>query len=170
MRQAFPASAATPSVATTTAATRHCLQRAWGFFVGAWVDRRRRRTVLMLADWGRAVLVLLVPVAALLGLLRIELLYFVAFGMGTLGMFFDVAYRSILPSLIDRKQLVEANSKLEVSASAAEIAGPGIGGALVQLVTAPIARVVDAVTFAVSALFLQFIHASEPDPVHSDQR
>ncbi len=138
-----------------------------GLFVGAWVDRHRRRPVMIAADWGRAALLMVVPIAALLDMLRIELRYFVAIGMGTLSLFFNVAYRSYLPSLVGRERLVEANSKLEVSAAAAELAGPGIAGVLVQLITAPMALMVNALAFALSAASLAFIRVQEKEPAPS---
>lgn len=115
-----------------------------GLLVGTWIDRSRRRPILIAADCGRAVLIIIVPLAAFLGVLRIEHLYFVALGLGAFDLFFNVAYRSYFPSLVKREQIVEGNSKLEVSRSAAEIAGPGLGGVLVQLVTAPFTLLVDA--------------------------
>jgi MFS family permease len=141
-----------------------------GLLAGAWIDRSRRRPILIAADWGRAALIIIVPIAALLDVLRIEYLYFVAFGLGTFDLFFNVAYRSFFPSLVKREQIVEGNSKLEVSRSAAEIAGPGLGGFLVQLVTAPFALLVDAFTFVVSAVFLGLIRAPEPEPDTSEKR
>jgi MFS family permease len=135
-----------------------------GLFVGVWVDRYRRRPILIAADLGRAALLFTIPLAALLGVLRIELLYLVAVLTGTLGLFFDVAYRSFLPSLIGSERLVEGNSKLELSESVAEIVGPGAAGGLVQLLTAPLAIALDAASFLISALFLAWIRAPEPAP------
>jgi MFS family permease len=141
-----------------------------GLFAGVWVDRHRRQPILIAADLGRAALLLLIPIAALQGLLRIEYLYIVAFLVGTLGLFFEVAHHSFLPSLVGREQLVEGNSKLEISDSVAEIVGPGLAGGLVQLVTAPIAIAVDAISFLISALFLGLIRTPEPAPKPTDER
>jgi MFS family permease len=141
-----------------------------GLFVGVWVDRYHRRPILIAADLGRAALLLVIPVAAILGVLRIEYLYIVAFLVGTLELVFDVAQRSFLPSLVKREQLVEGNSKLEMSRSVAMILGPGVAGGLVQLVTAPIAMAFDAISFLLSALFLGGIRTPEPAPRPSDQR
>jgi MFS family permease len=135
-----------------------------GLFAGVWVDRLRRRPILLITDFARGVLLLAIPLAAMLGALTIGLLYAVAFLVGILTVFFDVAYQSFLPALVGRAQLVEGNSKLEVSRSAAQIAGPGAAGGLVQLVTAPIAIVVDAASFFISALFLVFVRVPEPAP------
>ena len=141
-----------------------------GLFVGVWVDRYRRRPILIAADLGRAALLMVIPVAAMLGVLRIEYLYIVAFLVGALELFFDVAHRSFLPSLVEREQLVEGNSKLAMSRSVAEILGPGVAGGLVQWVTAPIAIAVDAISFLISALFLRGIRTPEPEPRPSDER
>jgi MFS family permease len=141
-----------------------------GLFVGVWVDRYRRRPILIAADLGRAVLLLVIPIAAIMGVLRIEHLYIVAFLVGTLELVFDVAHRSFLPSLVKREQLIEGNSKLEMSRSVAMILGPGAAGGLVQLVTAPIAITVDAISFLLSALFLGWIRTPEPAPRPSEQR
>ena len=141
-----------------------------GLFAGVWVDRHRRRPILIAADLGRAALLLLIPVAALLGVLRIEYLYIVAFLVGTLGLFFEVAHHSFLPSLVGREQLIEGNSKLEIGDSVAEIVGPGLAGGLVQLVTAPIAIAVDAISFLISALFLGLIRTPEPAPKPPDEQ
>jgi MFS family permease len=134
-------------------------------FAGVWVDRVRRRPVLIVADVGRAILLGSIPAAALAGVLRIEQLYVVGLLTGVLTVFFDVAYQAYLPVLVSREHLVEGNSKLEVSRSVAQIAGPGVAGALVQLVTAPIAVVVDAISFVASVIFLLLIGAPEPAPV-----
>jgi MFS family permease len=141
-----------------------------GLFVGVWVDHYRRRPILIAADLGRAALLITIPIVAAWGVLRIEHLYIVVLLAGTFGLFFDVAHRSFLPSLVKREQLIEGNSKLEMSRSVAEIVGPGVAGGLVQLVTAPIAMAVDAISFLMSALFLGLIRTPEPAPRPSDQR
>ena len=133
-----------------------------GLFAGVWVDRRRRRSVMIAADLGRAALLLIVPLASVLGMLRIDLLYAVALAAGALTVLFDVSHLSYLPSLVDRDRLVEGNSKLEVTASIAQVVGPAAGGVLVKLVGAPLAVLVDAVSYVVSALFLLAIRVAEP--------
>jgi MFS family permease len=132
---------------------------------GVWVDRLPRRPILIVADIGRAILLGSIPVAAILNTLRIEQLYLVGILSGALTVFFDVADQSYLPVLVNREHLVEGNSKLEMSRSVAQITGPGVAGALVQLVTAPLAVAVDAASFVASVIFLLFIRASEPPPV-----
>ncbi len=131
---------------------------------GVWIDRIPRRPVLIVADTGRALALATVPVVAAFGHLTIWQLYAVGFVTGTFTVFFDVAYQSYLPSLVGRPHLVEGNAKLELSRSAAQIAGPGLGGVLVGAITAPYAIVVDSVSFAVSALFLGRIRKREPRP------
>jgi len=137
---------------------------------GVWVDRLRRRPILVVADLGRGVLLASVPVAWALDALTLWQLYAVGFGTGVLTVFFDVAYQSYLPALVDRDRLVEGNSKLEVSRSAAQIAGPGLGGALVAAVTAPAAIFLDAVSFLASALFLGRIRRRETRIEHDGSR
>jgi predicted MFS family arabinose efflux permease len=138
-------------------------------FAGVWVDRLRRQPILIIADVGRAVLLGSIPLAAVLGMLRIEQLYVVGVCTGVLTVFFDVADQSYLPALVSREHLVEGNSKLEMSRSVAQITGPGIAGAVVQLVTAPLAILVDAASFLASAVFILFIRVPEPAPVrHAD--
>ncbi|MEM7348477.1 MAG: MFS transporter [Chloroflexota bacterium] len=141
-----------------------------GLFVGVWVDRRRRRPILIMADLGRAILLLIIPITAWFSVLRIEHLYILAFLIGILTLFFDVAYRSLLPALINTDRLVEGNSKLELSQSAAEVIGPGVAGGLVQLVTAPFAIIVDAFSFLLSGLFLSLIKKPETPPEASSQK
>lgn len=129
---------------------------------GVWVDRRRRRPVLIATNLGRAVLVGLIPLLAWLDLLRIGYLYGIVFLVGVLSVFFDLAYQSYLPSLVEREHLVEANTKLQASASAAEIGGPGLAGILVEWFAAPLALSLDALSFLVSAVSLSFIRKPEP--------
>jgi predicted MFS family arabinose efflux permease len=133
-----------------------------GLFAGAWVDRLQRRPLLIWDDVIRAALLLSIPVAYALGELRIEQLYVVMFLEACLGALFDAAYPAYVPTLIGRDRLVEANSRIATSSSIAEIGGPGFAGALVQIVSAPFAILVDAVSFVVSAVTLMMIRAPEP--------
>jgi predicted MFS family arabinose efflux permease len=133
-------------------------------FAGVWVDRVRRRPLLIGADVGRALLLALIPVAALLHLIRIEQLYAVGFSVGVLTTLFTVAYQSFLPAVVSTDRLADANSKLTASASLAQIAGPALAGALVQLVTAPLAILVDALSFLASALFLARMRITDEGP------
>jgi MFS family permease len=131
---------------------------------GVWVDRLPRRPILVLADAGRAVALTSIPVAYALGGLTIWQLYAVGFTTGTLTVFFDVSYQSYLPSLVEREQLVDGNAKLEISRSAAQVGGPGLGGVLVGLTSAPYAILVDAASYVWSALFILSIRRPESAP------
>ena len=132
-----------------------------GLLAGVWVDRLSRRPLLILADVGRALLLAGVGLAAWNGWLRMEHLYAVAFVIGVLTIFFDIAYRAYLPALMTRERLVTANSRLSASESVAEIASPGLGGLLVQWLGAPLTLIVDGFSFLLSALFLLSIRRSE---------
>jgi MFS family permease len=136
----------------------------FGLLAGAWVDRLPRRPVMVVADLGRALLLLSIPLAYLIGWLGIVQLCAVAALVGILTVFFDTAYQAYLPALVEREQLVEGNSKLGLSGSLAEISGPPLGGVLVQLIGGPITVLLDAVSFLVSALSLGRIGAIEPAP------
>ena len=137
---------------------------------GVWVDRMRRKPILVGADVGRALLLASIPVAYWLDALTIWQMYVVGFGVGILTVFFDVSYQSYLPSLVERQQLVEGNSKLEISRSAAQLAGPGLAGLLVEAVKAPGAVLVDAVSFALSAFYLFRIKAEERAPTRAERQ
>ncbi len=134
----------------------------FGLPAGVWVDRMRRRRIMIVADIVRFGTLGSIPVADKLGVLHIGQLYAVAFLTGIATVFFDVAYQSYLPSLVERDQLVDGNAKLEISRSGAQLAGPAVGGVLVQLVTAPIAVAADAVSYLWSAAFITFIRRGEP--------
>jgi Bacterial protein of unknown function (DUF894). len=131
---------------------------------GAWVDRLRRRPILIVGDVGRAVMLLSIPVAYTFDVLTIWQLYVVGFVVGTLTVFFDVAYQSYLPSLVDRDQLIDGNSKLEVMRTLAQTAGPALGGGLIGILTAPIAILADSISYGVSAFFVFLIRRHEPTP------
>ena len=135
-----------------------------GLPAGVWVDRLRRRPVLIAGDLGRAAALLSIPVAYQLDALTIGQLYAVGFVTGVLTVFFDVAYQSYLPALVEPDQLLEGNSKLEISRSGAQIAGPGLAGGLIDLVTAPVAVLADALSFALSAAFVGVIRRGEAAP------
>jgi MFS family permease len=135
-----------------------------GLVAGAWVDRLRRRQIMIWADLGRAVILATVPIAFLANVLGLELLLFVAFATAVLSTFFDVADNAYLPSIVPRERLVAANSALTATGSVAEFSSFGIGGFLIQVFTAPIAIAIDAVSFVVSALLLGTIRRREPPP------
>jgi predicted MFS family arabinose efflux permease len=137
---------------------------------GAWIDRVARRPVLVLADVGRALALGSLPLAAAVGHVTYVQLCVVGFVTGTLTVLFDVAYQSYLPALVDREHVVDANSKLEISSSAAQIAGPGLAGLLIQWLTAPYAIAADAVSFVWSALLLGRIRTREEVEPPAEQR
>jgi MFS family permease len=133
-----------------------------GLVAGAWVDRLRRRPLLIWSDALRALLLLSIPIAYALDVLRIEQLYAVMFATACLAAVFDAAYPAYVPSLIGVDRVVEGNSKLATSDSIAEIGGPSFAGTLVQVASAPFAILVDAVSFALSAVALLLIRTPEP--------
>ncbi len=135
-----------------------------GLVAGAWVDRLRRRPVLIWADLGRAVLLGSIPLAFVAGVLSLGQLLLVAFLASVLTTFFDSADHAYLPTIVDREQLVEANGALAATSSAAEFTAFGIGGFLVQVLTAPFAILVDAASFVISAILLGSIRKAEPEP------
>jgi MFS family permease len=141
----------------------------FGLIVGAWVDRIHRRPLLMIADLGRAILLMLIPLVSILHLLRIEILYAVSFLAATLSVVFTIASRSFLPSLIQREHMIEGNSALQLSQSAAQIVGPNLAGTLIQLITAPLAIIGDSLSFILSVLFVWRIRGIEP-PVQKRQQ
>ena len=131
---------------------------------GVWVDRLPRRPILIVGDFGRALLLLTIPAAYVADVLSLAQLFVVGFLVGVFQVFFDVAYQSYLPSLVQREQIIEGNSKLEISRSAAQVAGPGFGGALVEILTAPWAVFADALSFIGSGLFVLRIRKVEEAP------
>jgi predicted MFS family arabinose efflux permease len=130
-------------------------------FAGGWVDRHRRKPLLIAADLLRAAALLAIPAAALSGRLSLSLLYVVAVVVGACSVLFTVADHVFITDLVSRKRLLEANGKREAIDAVAEISGPALGGALVAWLTAPIAIAVDALTFVGSALLICGIRRKE---------
>ncbi len=128
---------------------------------GVWVDRLPRRPILILGDLGRFAALLTIPIAYWLDILTIWQLFVVGAFVGVCTVFFDIAYQSYLPSLVARSQLVDGNSKLEVSRSAAQLSGPALAGVLVELLRAPVAILFDAISFLVSGFFVLAIGKRE---------
>ncbi len=158
----FHATAA--QVALLTAA-RYAPGVVVGLFAGVMADRVRRRPLMIAADIGRALLLGSLPVAAVFGWLSLRQLVVVTLLVSVLTVVFDVAYRAYLPTLVPRKYLVEGNAKLEASAAVAEVAGLGLSGVFLQLLTAPGTFLVDALSFVASAVTLGLIRAPEPPRV-----
>jgi MFS family permease len=141
-----------------------------GLLAGVWVDRFRRRPILIVSDLLSAAAVASIPAAWVLGVLRIEHLYVVAFVLGLVMVVWTVAYQSFVPTLVSREDLVEANAKLEAANSVGTVAGPSLGGLLVQLVGAPFALIADALSYLVSVAFLGTIRVTEPPPIPDSER
>lgn len=133
----------------------------FGLLLGVWVDRLQRRRLLIVADVARALLLFSIPIAWWLDVLRIEQLFVVAFLVGGLTFLFNVSWQAYVPSVVRRRRLVDANSKLHVSHSIAQVGGPGLGGSLVALLSAPLVILIDAISYLVSAFFVVRIKVEE---------
>jgi MFS family permease len=142
----------------------------FGAVAGVWVDRISYRLTMIGADLGRALVLASIPVAYALGVLTLPQLYAAGFLVGTLTLIFSVAYSAYLPALLDRGQLVEGNSKLEISRSVAQTAGPAGAGIVVAALSAPVAIVVDAVSFVVSGVGIISIRHRERRDAHGRER
>jgi MFS family permease len=134
---------------------------------GVWVDRLRRRYILIVCDAARAPLLALIPILWALGVLQMWHLLVLQFVIGLFTVFFDVAYQSYLPALIEREHLVDGNSKLQLTVGVSQVAGPSVAGALVAAITAPYAILVDAVSFVVSTVFMVGMRHRETPPKHT---
>ena len=121
---------------------------------GVWVDRLPRRPILIAGDLARAGLLVSIPIAYFFDALTIWQLYGVGFFVGIATVFFDIAYQSYLPALVERHEIIDGNAKLEISRSAAQTGGPGLAGILIGFLKAPAAILIDAVSFLASALFI----------------
>ena len=137
---------------------------------GVWVDRLRKRQLMIMADFGRAAAMASIPIAFWLGHLTLAQLYIVAAVHGILSVFFDVSYLSFLPALIGREHIGEGNAKLLGTASVAQLAGPTLAGGLVAAAGAPVAVLADAVSFALSGGLVAAIKRSEPRPEPTQTR
>jgi MFS family permease len=135
-----------------------------GLVAGVYADRLRRRPIMIGCDLGRLLALGSIPVAFALGALTLEQLYVVALLVGIFTVFFDVAYQSYLPALVDRPNLIEGNTKLEVTRSAAQITGPAVAGFLIQWIGGARAVAVDALSFLLSAIAILTIKKPEPEP------
>lgn len=138
-----------------------------GLPAGAWVDRMRRRRVLIIADLARGAVLATVPLAWWADALTIGQLYAVAFAFGVCTLFFDVAYQSYLPHLVGRENLVEGNARLESVRAVAQLGGPALAGQVIRLLSAPTALLVNGVAMALSALYVVRIRKLEPQPTRS---
>jgi predicted MFS family arabinose efflux permease len=141
----------------------------FGLPAGVWIDRVRRRRLMIAVDVGQCLTIGSVPLAAALGVLGIGQLYAVVFVAGALSLFFNVAYQSMLPSVVTEEQLVEGNAKLSGSATVAGLAGPGVAGVLVQAVGAAYALAADAASFLVSVCTLSAMNSDDPVPAPREE-
>jgi predicted MFS family arabinose efflux permease len=140
----------------------------FSLLAGVWIERaQRRRRLMILADAARAGLLLSVPIAAAFGVLSFVQLYAVAFAVGTFAVMFEVSWPMLFISVVPRQDVVDANSKMSLSRSVSFVVGPSVAGFLVQVLTAPVTLLVDALSYVGSALFLTRIRAQEP-PVEND--
>jgi MFS family permease len=137
---------------------------------GVWVDRFPKKRILVVGDLGRAAMLVSIPIAYALGGLTIWQLYIVGFVNGVMTVFFDVADQSYLPTILERDELVEGNAKLQISQSSAQILGQPVGGGLVALVTAPVAVLVDAVSYLGSAGLILSIRERATATIGSPRR
>jgi MFS family permease len=141
-----------------------------GLPAGAWVDRLRRRPIMIAADVVRALALASIPIAYALGVLTLGQLYAVTFLTGVASVFFDVAYMSYLPGLVGLDNVVDANGKLQATVSLAQVGGPSVAGVLVGALGAPFAFLADAASFVVSVGSLTAIGYREPTPERSGHR
>jgi MFS family permease len=135
-----------------------------GLVAGVYADRLKRRPLMIASDLGRMIALLTIPIAFSFGALTMEQLYAVGLVVGVFNVFFGISYQSYLPALIDRADLVEGNSKIEVSRSTAQLAGPAIAGFAIQAIGAAEAILIDAVSYLVSAVSIWLIKKPEPKP------
>jgi MFS family permease len=162
--------AATPFEMGVLSALETLAFLAIGLPAGAWADRWRRKRVLVLNDLVRMLALGSLPLAWWLHALTLGQLFAVAAVTGTATVFFDVAYQSYLPTLVERTQIVDGNGKLETSRAVAQVAGPGITGVLLRIVSAPFLIAVDAVSYLLSALFIGRIRHPDVVPDRAARR
>ncbi|UCE92395.1 MAG: MFS transporter [Methanobacteriota archaeon] len=133
----------------------------FGLLAGVLADRRRRRTIMIVCDFGRAAVLAVVPVSWYFDALSLPIMYCVAFVAGTFTAFFDIAYQAYLPVLVKRAELLDANSKLETSRASSQVAGPSVAGLAVSAIGAPLAITGNSLSFLGSAVFLLRVKKKE---------
>jgi predicted MFS family arabinose efflux permease len=141
-----------------------------GLAAGVWIDRLRRRPVLIATNGARAALLLLVAAAGAFGLLRVEMLYGAEIAMAALSVVFGTALAAYLPSLVPARSLVDANGARETSSAAAEVVGPGLAGLLIQALGVPAAAALDGLSFLASVAGIAAVRAAEPAPPPRERR
>jgi MFS family permease len=135
-----------------------------GLLAGVWVDRHRRRRIMIIADFGRSLTLVSIPLAAVLFGLTMNLLYVVTLAAGVLTLFFEIAYQAYVPSIVDRPRIVEANSKLEATRNLSLGLGPAAAGAAITLISAPLAVLGDTFGYLASSFSLLWIRKPEEPP------
>ncbi|MBI3859397.1 MAG: MFS transporter [Thaumarchaeota archaeon] len=135
-----------------------------GLLVGVWADRHRRRRIMLMADFGRAAVLFSIPFAAVFYALSMNLIYLVTLLAGILTVFFEIDYQSYVPSLVQKSQIVEANSKMETSRSTAQAVGPSAAGFVVNKFWAPLAILGDTIGYLASSFSLLLIRHPETVP------
>jgi Transmembrane secretion effector len=153
---------ATPFEMGVLGAAQFVPRLVFGLVAGAWVDRVSRRPVMIAADLARAALLASIPIAFAVGRLSMAQLYVVALGVGLFSVFFGVASQTYLPSFVGRDRIVDANARMSAGEAVAQIGGPNLAGIAVQLLTAPIAIALDAISYVASAVFIAWIRRPEP--------
>ncbi|MFL5296303.1 MAG: MFS transporter [Phenylobacterium sp.] len=141
-----------------------------GLASGDFVDHTARRPILIATDLARAAVLVTLPLAAWLGLLSMLQVYAAAALVGTASVLFDIADHAYLPGLVGKGMVTDANAKISLTESVAEMGGPALAGVLFQWLTAPVAVAVNAVTYVVSAIFLAGIRSAEPPHVPAQRR
>ena len=140
-----------------------------GLFVGVWADRFRKRRIMVVCNFGRMLTLASVPIGYVLGTLSLAQLFAVALVTGLFSVFFDISYQAYLPILVDRGDLIEGNQKLQLSASGAQVAGPGIAGFVYQAIGGAFTVAADSIGYLVSAVTLLSVKKDEQPKVRNDQ-
>ena len=146
----------------TLSALGTILYLLFGLPVGVWLERARRRPALLYSALGRAAVLAVVPVFWALGRLDVGILYVVAFLVGFMTTFYDIAWQAYLPSLVGTSRLHEASARLSLCDSGSQLVGPGLAGFLIRALSAPLALLVDALGFVVAGLSVRRIRRPEP--------
>ncbi len=159
---------ATPLEMGILAAAGQLPRLAVGFFAGAWVDRMRRKPVMIAMNLGRALTYAAIPISAAMDALSFLVLLVVALVAGMQAVFFDAAWSAFIPHLVERKELPDANGKLMASMSLAQVTGPALAGTLIAWLTGPMTMGITAATFGGAGWILSRIRKDEVRPARED--
>lgn len=135
-----------------------------GIFAGTWVDQRKRRPIMIWVNIARALTLMAIPVTSLFGILNFPLLMLVSVLLGVFGIVFDSAWSAMVPNLVEREELADANGKLWASMSLAQIVGPALAGTLIAWMTGPNVLAVTAISMLIAAWYMKQIRNPEPEP------